>query len=154
VWTGAAAAWEGRLYRVEDALVLPAPDHRIPIWLGMYKRRGLALTGREADGWIPSIGFAPPPVVGGLWDQVRAVAREAGRDPAEITAAYNMLVQLGAEQPGNVMAVAGSAESVADHLLGFTKLGFSSFNVVPVGGDKLEQIEQFGREVIPALRSV
>ena len=89
----------------------PKPEHRIPIWLGMYKRRGLALTGHEADGWIPSIGFAPPPVVVGLWEQVQAAAREAGRDPSEITAAYNMLVRVGDEQPGNVMTIAGTPDA-------------------------------------------
>src|SRR4029078_13470387 len=62
-WTEPSASFEGRLYRIEGAVVEPKPEHRIPIWLGMYKRRGLALTGREADGWIPSIGVAPPPVV-------------------------------------------------------------------------------------------
>jgi alkanesulfonate monooxygenase SsuD/methylene tetrahydromethanopterin reductase-like flavin-dependent oxidoreductase (luciferase family) len=152
-WSGEPATYEGRLYGVDEALVLPPPAHRIPIWLGMYKPRGLALTGREADGWIPSIGFAPPSVVTGLWERVQAAARDAGRDPSAITAAYNMLVQVGSEQPGNVMTVSGSAASVTEQLLGFRKLGFSSFNVVPVGGDKREEIERFGRDVLPALRT-
>ena len=108
-WTQPSASFEGRLHRVEGAVVEPKPAHRIPIWLGMYKRRGLALTGREADGWIPSIGFAPPPVVVGLWEQVRAAAQEAGRDPSAITAAYNMVVRVGDEQPANVMTIAGPA---------------------------------------------
>ena len=119
----------------------------------MYKPRGLALTGREADGWIPSIGFAPPPVVTGLLEQVRAAAESAGRDPSEITAAYNMLVRVGDEQPGNVMTVAGSAAAITEQLLGFAELGMTSFNLVPAGADRMEQIELLGREVLPALRS-
>jgi len=151
-WTEPSASFEGRLHRIESAVVEPKPEHRIPIWLGMYKRRGLALTGREADGWIPSIGFAPPPVVVGLWDQVQAAAREAGRDPSEITAAYNMLVRVGDEQPGNVMTIAGPADSITEQLIGFTGLGFTSFNLVPAGADRLDQIERLGRDVLPALR--
>jgi probable F420-dependent oxidoreductase len=152
LWSEPAATFEGRLYRVDGATVEPKPEHAIPIWLGMYKPRGLALTGREADGWIPSIGFAPPSVVVGLWEQVHAAAREAGRDPSEITAAYNMLIRVGEEQPGNVMTVAGPAEAVAEQLTGFTKLGFTSFNLVPAGADRMEQIERLGREVLPELR--
>jgi alkanesulfonate monooxygenase SsuD/methylene tetrahydromethanopterin reductase-like flavin-dependent oxidoreductase (luciferase family) len=151
-WTQPRATFQGRLHHVEDAAVEPKPDHRIPIWLGMYKPRGLALTGREADGWIPSIGFAPPPVAVGLWEQVQAAAREAGRDPSDITAAYNMLVRVGDEQPGNVMTIAGPAEVITERLVAFTKLGFSSFNLVPAGADRMDQIERLGRDVLPRFR--
>ena len=152
VWSEASATYDGRLYGVRDAIVEPKPAHRIPIWLGMYKPRGLALTGREADGWIPSIGFAPPPVVTSLMDRVRAAAQAAGRDPSEVTAAYNMLVRVGDEQPGNVMTVSGPAAAIAEQLIGFTKLGFTSFNLATTGPERLEQIELLGREVLPVVR--
>ena len=152
IWSEPSATVDGRLYRVDGAVVDPKPGHRIPIWLGMYKPRGLALTGRAADGWIPSLGFAPPNVVGGLWQQVQAAARDAGRDPAEITASYNLLVRVGEGMPGQATTVAGSPEAVVEQLLQFTKLGFSSFNVVPVGPDRMEQIERLGTDVLPELR--
>ena len=37
----------------------PKPAHRIPIWLGAFGDRALAVTGRQADGWVPSLGYAP-----------------------------------------------------------------------------------------------
>lgn len=52
--------FEGRLYRTDSADMEPKPDRRIPIWLGTRGNRALALTGRLADGWIPSLGYAPP----------------------------------------------------------------------------------------------
>jgi len=85
-------------------------------------------------------------------ERVRSAAEAAGRDPSEITAAYNMLVRVGDEQPGNVMTVAGSSAAIAEQLIGFTKLGFTSFNLAPTGPDRLEQIELLGREVLPELR--
>jgi len=153
IWSEASATFEGRLYRVDEAVVEPKPEHRIPIWLGVYKPRGLALTGREADGWIPSIGFAPPPVVVGLWEQVRTAAESAGRDPAEITAAYNMLIRVGDDLLGNVMTVSGSAEAITDQLAGFVDLGFTSFNLAPIGDQRMDQIERLGRDVLPGLRA-
>jgi alkanesulfonate monooxygenase SsuD/methylene tetrahydromethanopterin reductase-like flavin-dependent oxidoreductase (luciferase family) len=152
IWSEPTASYEGRLYRVEGAVVEPKPEHRIPIWLGMYKPRGLALTGREADGWIPSFNFAPPTVVPGLWGTVQGAAREVGRDPSSITAAYNLLVRIGEEMPGQATTVAGSAEAVVEQLLGFTMLGFTSFNLVPTGTDRMEQIELLGTDVVPELR--
>ncbi len=60
LWSQRSFTFEGRLYRTEGAEVEPKPDRRIPIWLGTYGNRALAVTGRLADGWIPSLGFAPP----------------------------------------------------------------------------------------------
>ena len=152
IWSDPKASYEGRLYRVDGAVVEPKPEHRIPIWLGMYKPRGLALTGREGDGWIPSFNFAPPTVVPGLWEQVQAAARKAGREPTSITAAYNLLVRIGEEMPGQATTVAGSAEAVVEQLLEFKRLGFTSFNLVPTGAGRMDQIEMLGRNVLPELR--
>ena len=38
----------------------PAPAHPVGIWVGAYKPRMLRLTGRLADGWLPSQGYAGP----------------------------------------------------------------------------------------------
>ena len=38
----------------------PAPAHDVDIWLGAYKPRMLRLTGRVADGWLPSLGYLKP----------------------------------------------------------------------------------------------
>jgi hypothetical protein len=51
------------------------------------------------------------------------------------------------------MTVAGPAEAVTEQLVGFTRLGFSSFNLVPTGPDRMEQIERLGTKVLPALRT-
>ena len=48
--------------------------------------------------------------------------------------------------------LAGPAEAIVEQLLGFTKLGFTSFNLVPTGADRLEQIERLGWDVLPDLR--
>jgi hypothetical protein len=48
--------------------------------------------------------------------------------------------------------IAGPADSIVEQLIGFRELGFTSFNVVPAGADKMDQIERLGRDVLPALR--
>src|SRR5256714_5612921 len=62
-----------------------------PIWLGAHGPRMLRLTGRYADGWLPSY-----PMEAGDYAErlsvVRSAAREAGRDPASITAGYHAYV--------------------------------------------------------------
>src|SRR5947207_13744300 len=57
LWSEREFTFSGRLYRTDRAELEPKPAHRIPIWLGTYGPRALALTGRLAEGWIPSLRF-------------------------------------------------------------------------------------------------
>src|SRR6266496_2504157 len=92
LWSQPTLTFDGRLYRTDGAAVEPKPAHQIPIWLGTFGDRALAVTGRLAVGWIPSHGFAPPEQVPALRDKIVAAAVAAGRDPAEITGAYHLEV--------------------------------------------------------------
>jgi alkanesulfonate monooxygenase SsuD/methylene tetrahydromethanopterin reductase-like flavin-dependent oxidoreductase (luciferase family) len=135
MWSQERFTFSGRLYRTEDAQIEPKPDRRIPIWLGTYGNRALAVTGRLADGWIPSLGFAAPEGIPAMRDRILAAAR----DPAEITCAYNLAVYVddhAKPQPGTVT---GPPDVVAEQLLGFLELGFTALNFIPTGPDSAEQ---------------
>jgi probable F420-dependent oxidoreductase len=155
LWSEPTFTYRGRLYHTEAAELEPKPGHRIPIWLGTYGPRALALTGRLADGWIPSLGFAPPDQVPGLRDRVLAAAAAAGRDPGELTCAYNLGVRVDEhERPGtSPSVVTGPADAVAEQLAGLAGLGFTALNLQPVGPDPAEQVERLANEVVPAVRT-
>ena len=153
LWSERSFTFEGRLYRTDQAEVEPKPDHPIPIWLGTFGPRALAVTGRVADGWIPSLELAPPKRVPAMRDRILAAAREAGRRPEDITLAYNAVIRVD-ERPGSEpFVVTGPPDAVAEQLLGFVELGFTAFNFIPFGPGKDEQAERLAREVIPAVRA-
>src|SRR5205085_10474575 len=58
LWSKPAFTIDGAIYRTDGATIEPRPERPIPIWLGTFAPRSLALTGRLADGWIPSLGYA------------------------------------------------------------------------------------------------
>jgi probable F420-dependent oxidoreductase len=151
LWSEKSFTFTGGLYHTEAAELEPKPEHRIPIWLGTFAPRALAVTGRLADGWIPSLGYAPPDEVTGMRERVLKAAEEAGRDPSEITCAYNMEVAVG-ERVDDESVISGPAEAVAERLAGFAELGFSAFNFMPSGPKPDEQAERLAAEVIPAVR--
>src|SRR5207248_7921598 len=93
VWAETSFSFRGEHFSVEGAMVEPKPSHRIPIWLGSYGPKALALTGRLADGWNPSYPYAPPDVLGPMRDRVLRAAEQAGRDPSSIECSYNVPVQ-------------------------------------------------------------
>jgi alkanesulfonate monooxygenase SsuD/methylene tetrahydromethanopterin reductase-like flavin-dependent oxidoreductase (luciferase family) len=152
LWTRPRLTFEGRAYRVDDAPMEPKPTRRIPIWLGTFGPRALAVTGELADGWIPSLGYAPPDRVVEMRQRVLAAARAAGREPSAITCAYNLGVRLGERPTDDPSVVSGSTEAVADRLAGFVAAGFTTLNLIPVGPGRGEQTERLAAEVVPRVR--
>jgi probable F420-dependent oxidoreductase len=153
LWSERALRFQGRLYHTDGAQIEPKPDHRIPVWLGTYGNRALAVTGRLADGWIPSLGFAPPDQVTAMRDRIFEAARRAGRRTADITCAYNVAVRVDERAGPEPSRVSGSPTAVVERLRGFLGLGFTALNFMPDWPDKAEQAERLAKEVLPELRS-
>lgn len=107
----------------------------VEIWLGAYKPRMLRITGRLADGWVPSHGYLKPEAVPAAAEIVDAAASAAGRDPAELRRLYN----LSETDPVTLARYA-------------TELGFDTFVFWPKGDDQAGEIERFATEVAPAVR--
>ncbi len=84
--------------------------------------------------------------------QILAAAREVGRDPEEITCCYNLEVRIGDRDP-RPGVVSGSPGEVGEQLGSFVRLGFTAFNLIPVGPGEDEQRERLARVVIPAVRA-
>jgi alkanesulfonate monooxygenase SsuD/methylene tetrahydromethanopterin reductase-like flavin-dependent oxidoreductase (luciferase family) len=83
---------DGEHYRVSGAKPGPPPPHRVAIWVGAYGPRMLRLTGRLADGWLPSVGehYLPPEDVADRHATIDEAARRAGRDPGQIARVANI----------------------------------------------------------------
>jgi len=154
LWSEPSHTLEGRIYRTDHAVVEPKPEHPIPIWLGTFGERALRLTGRQADGWIPSLEMAPPERVPAMRDRILAGATEAGRRPDEITCVYNIVIRVDERgSPSEPFVVSGSPGAVAEQLLGFVELGFAAFNFILSGPDTREQMERLSRDVVPLVRA-
>ena len=154
LWADSPFTFAGRHYRNEAAMLEPKPSHRIPIWLGTYGRRALELTGRLADGWIPSMGPLPVQKVTSKMEIVRRAAEQAGRDPDSLDYAYNVSVRIGgppADDPDR--RITGEPDEIVERLLEILDLGFTVLNFW-VGGRRDEQQERLASEVVTPLRQL
>ena len=154
LWSEPAFTFDGVHYRTEMAEFEPKPNRRIPIWLGTIGPRALRLTGRLANGWIPSLDLAPPERVPMMLEQILRGAHKAERDPGDITLAYNMEIRVDEQADSEPGVVTGSPDAVTERLIGFTQLGFTAMNFQPIGRGRSEQIERLATEVIPTVREV
>jgi alkanesulfonate monooxygenase SsuD/methylene tetrahydromethanopterin reductase-like flavin-dependent oxidoreductase (luciferase family) len=134
---------EGEHYRVRGARPGPPPAHRIGIWVGAYGPRMLRLTGRLGDGWLPSIGGSYLAADDALRMQgvVDQAARRAGRSPADI------------ERAVNVMALEGDPAEALARIA--SKLRFTTlFVAVPADGSAVGFARRLGEEIAPRVREL
>jgi probable F420-dependent oxidoreductase len=151
LWTRPDFSFDGRHYRTDGADIEPKPAHHIPIWLGTFGPRALAVTGRLADGWIPSLGYASAAELTVMRDRVLAAARAAGRDETQLTCALNLTVQVDEHPAAGLAEVAGPAGAVAETLAALAEAGFTAFNFATVGDSPEIQHERLARDVLPRL---
>jgi hypothetical protein len=137
VWdtsTRGGVRFHGSYYEVSGAKRGPAPAHRVSVWVGAYKPRMLRLTGRLADGWLPSLSYLQPGQLTEGNALIDRAAVEAGREPGAIRRLLNI---------GSEAAAAGRLSDLA-----LTE-GIGTFILA---SDDPDTIRGFAAEVAPAVR--
>ncbi|HET7521408.1 MAG TPA: LLM class flavin-dependent oxidoreductase [Candidatus Limnocylindria bacterium] len=141
---------EGRFYPVPGYPPGPPPAHRVEIWIGAYRPRGLRMIGRMADGWVPSHGYMGPDAFRRASAQIDAAAEAAGRDPGAIRRLYNIGGAITTDGPDGP-DLDGPVSSWIDRLVRWrTDPGVDAFIYWPPDDDSLDR---YLGEVVPAVRS-
>jgi alkanesulfonate monooxygenase SsuD/methylene tetrahydromethanopterin reductase-like flavin-dependent oxidoreductase (luciferase family) len=161
LWSGQPVDWDGR-WKVERGVLGPTP-HRPggpPLWIGGSLPASIERAGRYFDGWMPITPDAAQ--WGRQWSEIKAIAREAGRNPDALTGSMylNIVVDDDARrandhldhflesyygQPAAVlrkrqMSYAGPAAGVAEWLNGYVRAGCSHL-VLRFAGDHERHLE-------------
>ena len=91
LWSGKPVDWDGR-WKVEHGILGPTPYRQggPPIWIGGSLPASLDRAGRFFDGWLPIAPDADQ--WARLWNEVKEIARTAGRDPNALTGAMYLTV--------------------------------------------------------------
>ncbi|GAA4973473.1 LLM class flavin-dependent oxidoreductase [Pseudonocardia tropica] len=151
LWTRETTTYHGEQFRTSEARISPRAAHPIPIWLGSYGPRALRLTGERADGWLPSFGRITLEQATRMRAQVVAAARDAGRDPGEITCACNIAVRVDARGEPRPGLVTGPVESVVEQVLEVVGAGFTFLLIHSLTVDEQEVL---ARDVFPQVRTL
>jgi alkanesulfonate monooxygenase SsuD/methylene tetrahydromethanopterin reductase-like flavin-dependent oxidoreductase (luciferase family) len=140
-WSGQGSVDHvGEHYRVKGAKPGPPPAHRIGIWLGAYGPRMLRITGRLADGWLPSLGgkYMGEDDAPRMQAAVDEAAKRAGRDPADVERATNLMGEVDPDRLARVV----------------TELRFTSLFVGVPGDDPVGFVRRLGEDVAPRVREL
>ncbi|MEV0212951.1 LLM class flavin-dependent oxidoreductase [Micromonospora sp. NPDC050695] len=140
---------DGEFHRVVGAKRGPAPAHAVPIWLGAYKPRMLQLTGRRADGWLPSLGYLQPGDLAKGNAIIDEAAREAGRSPRDVRRLLNISGTFSTVGRG---PLDGPAEQWVREL---TELALGDgVGTFILASDDPDALRRFAGEVAPAVREL
>ena len=135
---------DGQHYRVKGMHAGPPPVHDISIWLGALKPRMLRLTGRLADGWLPSLGRVTPDSIAGMNAVIDEAAEKAGRGAQSVRRMLNIF--------GGHEYLRGTPAVMAERLAALTlDHGTSTFIL---GSDDPDELQRFAAEVVPAVRDL
>ncbi len=140
MWSGERnLKFDGRFYQLSGVNAGPKPAHDMGIWLGAYRPRMLAITGRLADGWVPSLGYVKPDDLTAANQRIDDAARAAGRDPKSIRRVLNYGYPIDADTADTLGVL------VLEH-------GMDSFLVSEDGDEPREHLTRFMSEVAPRVR--
>jgi probable F420-dependent oxidoreductase len=123
-WTGTIEPFEGRYYRLAEAIYCrPTPTRRVPVLIGGMSRRAQERAGRIADGWLAQFSLenlSESAVAAGL-AVLREAGAKAGRPPAELDDFRVVVRVTGADRKLDMLATrletlagAGATELIVD----------------------------------------
>ncbi len=84
IWTTDPVEFHGEFYQIPKSFIGPKPVQQPhpPIYMAAYVRPAMQRVAQLADGWFP-VGI-PLDAVGQMFEGIKAMAQEAGRDPNEL----------------------------------------------------------------------
>lgn len=149
-WRGNPLSFAGKHYAVKELQPGPLPAHPVGIYLGALGPRMLSLTGRLADGWIPSSLFAPSEQLPEMSRRIDEAALAAGRKISDIRRIYNVMGRI---VDGPVQGyLIGPVHYWIDELTRLAvELGIDTFIYWPYD-DHLRQYLLFVENVVPRVR--
>jgi F420-dependent oxidoreductase-like protein len=144
LWTEERANYQGRFYKLVDAIHEPKPVQKPhpPIWIGgSGEELTLRVVAKHADAWNPSGGGGDPDEAARLSAVLDERCREVGRDPAEILRSVQL--RFDASQP----------EAFIEQGRRYLEKGFSDLILQLNPRESRQAAELAAERILPALKS-
>jgi len=159
LWAEEHITFHGKYYNVDDIAFSPKPYQkpRIPIWVGGEGKPAQRRAGQFGDAWFPYFVKITPKELAARYDNVRADAKNAGRNTDEVELACCLPVELtptGGSQITDYLK--GSIGQVTERLKQFIDVGVIHIGLqfmIPHYPERQEQIDRFAREALPELKA-
>ncbi len=130
IWTSDPVEFQGKHYRVAKSFIGPKPVQKPhpPIYMAAFTPSAMKRVAAEANAWLP-VGI-PLSGLGAMFDSIRDMAKEAGRDPS----ALELIVTAGVEIHKKPIQkerteFTGSLEQIGEDFATARKLGAAEISI-------------------------
>lgn len=159
-------SFEGKHFRLLEAVCEPKPPGPVPIWVGGFRPRVLSIAGRLADGF--NVAYVSPSLWAAAKQRVREAAASAGRNPDEVRGSVNVglffagdrdeAARLCEKTMGPQVAamgghLLGTPDDVAAAVADYASAGVDRLNVVVRPPFERRWLRLFASEVMSRFRS-
>ncbi len=144
-------------YPTHEMYLRPQPAADLPIWIGGNGPLARRRAARHGDAWHPALHNQSPAQLAEEMAEVRALATEAGRDPASVELTVFAGVALSdtwRDRPWERGLIRGPAEPVVDTLARYAEAGVTEM-ILSIGGSTrrrlatLEALVDAGLALVP-----
>ena len=142
IWTTNPVEFHGKFFNVPKSYInlKPVQKPHPPIYLGAFVPAALKRLAKLADGWNPV--FLPVPVMADMFDSIKRMAKEAGRNPSAMLMVVHAGLEITGKPLGNERAIfSGSLEQISDDVRACSKIGADEVFFDPAfapGGQSLD----------------
>jgi probable F420-dependent oxidoreductase len=160
LWEEERSSFEGLYYRFDNIAFYPKPYQKphLPIWVGGEGERAQRRAAAHGDAWFPYFVRITPKELRRRFDNIRQWATESGRDPDQIRFACCLPIEVSAKPvPQEEDRLRGTPQQLSEALKRYQKIGVEHIALqfmVPHYPERMEQIERFAREVLPAFKMI
>jgi probable F420-dependent oxidoreductase len=124
IWTTDPVDFQGKYYRIPKSVIGPKPVQKPhpPIYMAAFTPAALKRVATEANGWFP-VGI-PLSGVGPMFDGIKSMAKNGGRDPSAIELIVGANVEIhNAPIEKDRVDFNGTLEQIAEDVTAARKLG-------------------------------
>jgi probable F420-dependent oxidoreductase len=124
IWTTDPVEFQGQYYRIPKSFIGPKPVQKPhpPIYMAAYTPPAMKRLAKEANGWFP-VGV-PLSALAGMFEGIKGMAKEAGRDPAALELIVRANVEFSDAPLGEGRAdFTGALEQIVGDVAETRKLG-------------------------------
>ena len=160
LWEEERSSFEGLYYRFDNIAFYPKPYQKphLPIWVGGEGERAQRGAAAHGDAWFPYFVRITPKELRRRFDNIRQWATESGRDPDQIRFACCLPIEVSAKPvPQEEDRLRGTPQQLSEALKRYQKIGVEHIApqfMVPHYPERMEQIERFAKEVLPAFNMI
>ena len=124
IWTTDPVEFNGKYCKIAKSFIGPKPVQKPhpPIYMAAYTPSAMKRVAKEANGWFP-VGV-PIAAVGQMFDGIKQMTKEAGRDPAKLELIVRANVEFSNSPIEKDRAdFTGTQEQIASDVMAVHKLG-------------------------------